>query len=579
MMRGMPTTLLLVILFAFVQVSISAPQAPKAGGGANVEVKKDEAFLQKKNLPVDGKGLLKYFQDRTFREADPQQVAVLVKQLGSANFDIREEAYEKIQAFGTGAVISLKKAKNNDDAEIRARIRQLLQQIEEVADPRVQTAVARLIAVRKPTGAAKVLLAYLPFADENVIEEIRRTLTALATENGKDNPDLVAALTAKLPVQRKVAGEALVRGNARDQFPAVRKLLQDPDAHVRLRVALALAQKKELAAIPVLIDVLKDLSPEQLWPAENILVRLAGDNTPEVSLGTNEADRKKAWQAWNNWWKQQKREDIEKRLVKLDDLEEYKGYIQVIYQTNQRIVGGVLQRAGREIMEVGAKRDFNKPRWNFVLENTFPVDVQVIGNKRLLVTEYTGRRITIRDFDGRILKEHYLPTYPISADKLPGGNFFVVMRNQLVEYDSKWKKVWSYGVPGTSIYRATRLHDDRVVFVNASGNLCFLDTKKNRIVKSVSIGTVGTYYGGLEVLANGNVLVPRYSANQVLEYDRNGKLVWRATVHWPTTATRLPNGDTLVGSLNTRQLVQINRRGQVMWSRQLPGQIYRVRVR
>ena len=50
------------------------------------------------------------------------------------------------------------------------------------------------------------------------------------------------------------------RANLPDQKPAVKKLLSDPDAFVRLRVALALAYGKDKEAIGVVIDVLPQLS-------------------------------------------------------------------------------------------------------------------------------------------------------------------------------------------------------------------------------------------------------------------------------------------------------------------------------
>jgi HEAT repeat protein len=552
---------------------------PRAAGQAVDSIKEDEALLNRLGLATDGNGLLQYFRERTFPDANPEEMARLIKFMGSADFPTREKAYSKILSFGSGALYSLKKAKDIGNAEIKQRIHQLLQRIEENANPVVQAAVARLIAARKPPGAVAVLVAYLPFAaDETVIDEMRTTLTKLAVDNGQANPDLVAALKSKLALTRRVAGEALAKARAKNQLPAVRVLLKDPDAKVRLGIALALADAKEADVLPVLIELLSELPPEQLWQAENILVRLAADKTPEVSLGTDEASRKKARDLWKAWYDKQDRADLQKRLVKLDDLHDYRGYTLVVYQGPNRFVNGVFRQGGREVEELDAVKD--KIRWNFPIFDTYPVDAQVIAPNRVLLVEYNGRRISLRDNDGRILKkgELYLPSNPHSVQKLGNGNIFVVMRDQLAEYDRSWSKVWSFPRPQGDIARGAKMPNGTVVYINNFGAVTFLNAKTLSAINSFNAGNVGGYYGGLDVLPNGNVLIPLTNNGEVVEFTPTGQIVWRARVPMPTTAVRLPNGDVLVGSFNTRNVVQLNRQGGQVWSRNFTGNIYRVRV-
>ena len=126
------------------------------------------------------------------------------------------------------------------------------------------------------------------------------------------------------------------------------KLLDDKTPAVRLRVAL-LVPLKEKEVLPVLVELLEHLNPEQLWPVEDILVRLAGDKTPSVSLGTNEATRKAcraAWQAWLD--KDGKTAD----LAKLEEIQSVLGYTLIVQQVANRIVGGVRKPATGEVMEL-----------------------------------------------------------------------------------------------------------------------------------------------------------------------------------------------------------------------------------
>ncbi len=54
--------------------------------------------------------------------------------------------------------------------------------------------IARLLALRKPAGAAEALLAYTPYADDDtILSEAQIALNAVAFKDGKPNPALVRA--------------------------------------------------------------------------------------------------------------------------------------------------------------------------------------------------------------------------------------------------------------------------------------------------------------------------------------------------------------------------------------------------
>ena len=71
------------------------------------------------------------------------------------------------------------------DAEIARRADDCLRQLERVekrraTGPGVTSAALRLLAVRKPAGAAEALLDFLPFADhETLVEEVETALSPL----------------------------------------------------------------------------------------------------------------------------------------------------------------------------------------------------------------------------------------------------------------------------------------------------------------------------------------------------------------------------------------------------------------
>src|SRR5262249_14025791 len=163
-------------------------------------------------------------------------------------------------------------------------LRQCLQQIAKTDDRDSLPAVAaRLLALRKPAGATETLLAYLAFADDEVMKwEVTKALHSLAATSGKEQAALVKALRDTAPVRRAVAGEGLAGVADAEVRAAVRKLLADPDPEVRLRVAVALACAADRQAVPVLIDLLADAPADQRWRAEEILYPLAGGKAPPL---------------------------------------------------------------------------------------------------------------------------------------------------------------------------------------------------------------------------------------------------------------------------------------------------------
>ena len=140
----------------------------------------------------------------------------------------------------------------------------------------------RELALRKPAGAVAGAIAFLPFADnDQLADEARLLLARLAKRaDGKADPLLVAALTDRSPVRRAAAGQALARAGLAAHRADVRKLLGDPDAEVRFRVAQALAYAGDSSAVTVLVDSLPDLPLPLAWQAEDFLLHLAGSITP-----------------------------------------------------------------------------------------------------------------------------------------------------------------------------------------------------------------------------------------------------------------------------------------------------------
>jgi HEAT repeat protein len=508
----------------------------------------------------DGATLLGLLRKGTPSDADRDKVAALIGQLGDDDFEVRTRASQELQRLGERAVPQLRLALHSPDAEVVRRADACLRKIGSTAPANSLIALARLIALRKPDGAAQALLGYLPYVDDAAaVEECQKALDRVAVNDGRIDAAVIGALADPLAVRRAAAGVALAHaGPAHRQ--AVRKLLADRDPTVRLRVALALVEARDREAIKPLIMVLGDLPPERLDQAEDVLRSLAGDHAPDVTSGKDAASRVHCRDAWLAWW------DKHGAAVDLARLDAAPGTLGLT------VICQMSTRGGFEVLEVG--RD-QKVRWRITgVQNAS--DAQVLPGRRVLLAEYQGQRVTERNFKGDVLWEHRVPQNPITAQRLPNGHTFIATQFQLLEIDRAGKEVFTYRTH-MPFMAAAKGRDGTMVGLTQQGTLLRLDAKGKQL-KSVTIGYTGTL-GGIHLLPRGNVLVPDYRQNKVIEYDADGKAVWEAAVRMPTSAQRLSNGHTLVASQNLGMVVELDRGGKTVWEYKADGRPWRARGR
>jgi HEAT repeat protein len=530
------------------------PPAPAVGPDA---IKADEELLRDAKLATDGPALLEFFRQRTLTGANRARIQALVQQLGDRSFRVREKAQAELIRMGPIATTLLRQAVKDADLEVRRRADHCLHEIEKGTGRALASAAARLVATRKPPGAAAVLLDYLPaVADESGAEEIVTALAAVARSDGKTDPAAIRALGDPIAVRRAAAAEAMCRAGATEERPAVRKLLTDRDVAVRVRVALALAYAQDKSAIPVLIDLLAELPRDQAWQIDDVLQRLAETQAPAWIAGTDEAARRQWREAWASWWlKHQAQVD----LAKLQRSPALLGYTVVVLLDSGQVV------------ELGTDR---KPRWQIGGLQS-PLDAQVLPGERVVIAEYTPGRVTERNRKGDVLWEKQVPN-PTAAQRLSNGHTFIVTPTQLLVVDRAGKEVYTFARPGISISAARKFPDGRIGYVTGD-RYVELDAGGKEL-KSFTVGNAQTT-SSLDVLVNGHIVVGQYGNGKVVEFDRDGKAVWQATVPSPISVVRLPSGNTLVTTQHPQQVLELDRGGKTVWEYQATGHPTRARRR
>jgi hypothetical protein len=139
-------------------------------------------------------------------------VPALIRRLGHDEFAVREQASADIIALGSAVTAELRAALDDLDPEIAQRAGRCLQLIEKGPHATLADSVLWLVAVRKPAGAADVLLAYLPYAPtERLADEATAALAAVSLRDGKPDKAVMEALEDKNPIRKAAAAAALGR--------------------------------------------------------------------------------------------------------------------------------------------------------------------------------------------------------------------------------------------------------------------------------------------------------------------------------------------------------------------------------
>jgi HEAT repeat protein len=518
------------------------------------QVEIDEQKLKDANVNTDGPSLVAFLKSRTLTEDERQRVDALISQLGASSFKVREQASQELIDKGPVVLELLRQGLNHPEEEVQRRCEACIQRIKDNDRfPDLPASAVRLLGIRQPAGAVEVLLGYLPFVDsESVADDVRDVLTKVALVGGKVDKALTGALTDRIPARRAAAGQAVILGGACDgHAKAIQQLLQDPDVMVRWRVATALVMNKDKDAIPVLIDLLPEIARYQAWQIEDILYRVAERKSPpSVSLGNDDASRQKCRDAWRDWWKEHG------TSVDL-----------AVLRQSPRLLG----RTTMVLLDVGKVIEVEGDSLRWQIDNLeFPLDIQVLGDDRILVAEYYGNKVTERDFKGQILWKYEVPE-PQMAQRLPNGNTFIASKYSLLEVDPKGTKVLlkNLSPANDGIMKCAKCRNGDIVCIFENGRVVRMDSSGSKELSSFRVDIGKALFGGrIEVLPTGGVLIPHHLENKVVEYDSAGKSVWSVKVDQPIVATRLRNGNTLVTSMGESRAVEFDRYGNEVWQYQ-----------
>ncbi|MEN9684646.1 MAG: hypothetical protein RLZZ28_432, partial [Bacteroidota bacterium] len=147
------------------------------------------------------------------------------------------------------------------------------------------------------------------------------------------------------------------------------------------------------------------------------------------------------------------------------------------------------------------------------------------------------------DAKGNIVREiNYPPqfTYLRLVRETPKGNFMVAAEDTVFEGNDKGEVLWKVKLTGIAkphVWQAIRLtNGNTVVSSGYAANLQIFDASGKQLDTISGPKEVNPhFFGGFQVLANGNYVVTNWQGHgptfgnsgiQLLEYSKEGKLVW-----------------------------------------------------
>jgi len=159
---------------------------------------------------------------------------------------------------------------------------------------------------------------------------------------------------------------------------------------------------------------------------------------------------------------------------------------------------------------------------------------------------------------------------------LSNGNVLFTRMQYVAEVTPSKEVVWRYDAPeGTEIHTCQPIGLDKVMFVQNGlpPKLMVINIKTKAVeiqhdLPAPSLTDRSTVHGQFRrtrYTAQGTYLVPFLTMNQVIEYDKNFKEIWKYQISSPWAAVRLKNGNTLITDEKDILTREVNPKGETVW--------------
>jgi len=459
--------------------------------------------LARRGIRPDAQGLAGFFATFTPDEAQRTRIRNAIRALASEQEARRGHALRTLRRAGVGADAPLAEALDAEDPEVRRRARALRRRIRSLRFEAVPAAL-RLIHRDELPGLAAPLLRIAPYCDANASQRHQLELALRATAT-RDDVSLLRRTVAEGPREARrfalVMLAAVVGPGARDELESH---LTDPDGRTAVAAARALADLRDPACVPALVELLEYGDPRTRREAAHVLRAVTGRRFGYTAAGSD-ASRRASVARWR------------------------------------------AHVAGHAIA----------PQWKTPIRMTRPF------LDRTLLVDLQGRKVVETDADGRTTWTQEGLAGVWAAAGSPTGRRVVglIGSSQVILYDAGGRELWRTArLPGSPMHVSFADNGHVLVCCGAPGRKLIELDPKGRTVWQYSVRP-NAFPLVAQRLPNGRTLVA--TTRRVLELRIDGSVVWESQdVRSPVGATRMPNGHTLVFDARGRRLVVLDTEGR-----------------
>src|SRR5262249_31334037 len=133
---------------------------------------------------TEGPALIGVLRKHTLTPEETEKVKDAIRRLGDKSYAVREKATVELVSRGRRILPMLREVMRDGELEVVNRPQRCIQRIEEEPANRLPSAALRLLALRRPAEGAQALLDYIPFAEQDYMDEVRAALPRFAMRDG-----------------------------------------------------------------------------------------------------------------------------------------------------------------------------------------------------------------------------------------------------------------------------------------------------------------------------------------------------------------------------------------------------------
>lgn len=480
--------------------------------------------LTSAGFPTGLEGAIAFLESLKPNSTTREVTAELIQQLGNESYAVRQGSMAQLATIREVDLAALQLALRSENAEIRWRIRRLLEKRQLAAASLLSASIAILERHSDPNRRELAWNGAVLASDRACLANLSR-FVASAYKDDLESIRHRAKSTETLV--RVVAIESLrLIVKAEEAAEWVRPMIQDPNPLISLGVCRILADAGDRDCLRPLASLSGSKEPEIASAANWLLESLSGEFPDgKVSDARDPQEIARFWQTWCDTTGQTAtlHFPVGRNFTARGNLQGG-----MLYATGSIGKITLTNRAGDRIWE------YDMPAWS----------AEKLRNGNILIASYDREEVREVTLDNRPIWRWSEPGYrPIRAKPLPNGNVLVAdfENGRAVELGASGQRIWEVDVGDENCFDVERLENGNTLIATPTS---LVEIRHNK--EKVKTIPVAGRINSVQILPSGNFLVANHGLNAIMEINRNGEQLWKYPEVGASEAFQTEDGHYLI---------------------------------